>query len=60
MLHWLFDVSLVIGTAAMLFDPHSHACASCGAVWRHIGLGRGRSVKAHTCPGCGQMQWERR
>ena len=46
----------------LFLERHAHRCVGCGRTWRHgfwAGGGESvrRSVKAHTCARCGEVQW---
>lgn len=41
---------------AYTFDWHGHTCA-CGRRWHHLGAFNAGDEVAHTCPGCGTVQW---
>lgn len=42
---------------AIALDFHSHTCEACGRRWRHLGAFNLGDHQAHTCPGCGSVQW---
>lgn len=42
---------------AVVFDLHEHRCESCGRKWKHLGHFNHGDREAHTCPGCGKVEW---
>lgn len=54
----LIGVAVGVGAfAAYSLDYHSHACARCGHKWSHLGAYNAGDHEAHTCKGCGDIQW---
>lgn len=53
-------VAVVAGLGALgayAFDLHAHVCEVCGQRWRHLGTFNAGDPSAHTCAGCGTVQW---
>lgn len=51
-------IALGVGVlGAFVFDLHGHTCNTCGNRWRHLGAFNVGDETAHTCAGCGTVQW---
>lgn len=50
-------VAGVGAVAAYSLDLHKHTCEQCGRGWKHLGAFNAGDHEAHTCPGCGEIQW---
>jgi hypothetical protein len=53
---WVPDVKPAPAAAHSVAGLHSHQCSRCGTTWQHGHDSYGNAA-AHTCPGCGTLNW---
>lgn len=53
--------NLIFDTVKQLYasQTHEHKCSSCGTIWEHGNCSSLGDVNAHTCPQCGQVEWDK-